>query len=205
MIAINAETARLIVVRTVIGIRKTGLTGVIVHDPPGIVAALSQMRMKQIVVRLLRSVKRTIVSQAWLRACYSTVAHWIRTETGIFENVSVTATANVRETETETETESGIVSVSVSVSVIGNANGIGSMHHDQDVMTLLAIMIGKDGIARKSVRECTVGVLKEARWRSYPTVMNGRLLRDAEEQRMRTITTVETREIQRLDKPPISY
>lgn len=161
VIAISVEIDRSSVVRIVIEKKETDLTVVIEHGHPATVEVPNPTHMKPIAARQSQSVRRTTVSLAWLRACYLTVAHWIHIETGTSENVIVIASASATEIATENENE------------IGTGNGTGNENEretatentrlDQGAMIRLAIMIGRGGIVRKSVRGCTVAVLREAR------------------------------------------
>lgn len=159
-IAISVEIDRPSVVRIVKEKKETDLTVVIEHDHPATVGVPNPTHMKPIGARQSQSVRRTIVSLAWLRACCLTVAHWIHIETGTSENGIVIVIASATEIATENETETGNETENE------NENGTGTAtensHLDQDVTIRLAITIGRGGIVRRSVRGCTVAVLREA-------------------------------------------
>lgn len=163
-IARSVEIDRSSVVRIVIEKREIDLTAVIEHDHLATVEVLNPMHMKPIVVRQSQSVRRTTVSLAWLRACCLTVAHWIHIEIETSENVIVTviATATVSATEIATVNVNEIVN-EIEIE-IENETGTATenMHLDQGVMIRPAITIGRGGIAKRSVRGCTVAVLREA-------------------------------------------
>jgi len=173
--ATNVETGLSIAVCIETERKETGLTVVIGHVPRAIVEAQSLMRMKPTDGKQSRNVRKTIVSQVWLRAYYLIVAHWIHNgieneietfgtaigtaivSVSVSVSVSETVTVNVTVTGIETVSETGTETETGIVIVIVIATEIETTRLGRDATTLRPVITTvKDGTVKKSARECTV-------------------------------------------------